>query len=67
MSIKSRIKELLHRHKFTTLLIYPPRPWSDSYAFLIRCDCGYTKLTNLPYGIKECFIVKKIKEKGGLK
>jgi hypothetical protein len=44
----------MHRHKFETLLLYPPRPiyGDDTWGFLLRCDCGKTKLTRLPYGIK---------------
>lgn len=60
MSIKSRLKSALHWHKFTTLLIYPPRPkyGQEEFGFLLRCDCGYTKSTNLPRSIAEVFNVK---------
>jgi len=66
MSIKSRLKQALHWHKFSTLLIYPPHNQrcdqeqckdSNDYGFLIRCDCGYTKLTKLPNSITEIFNV----------
>lgn len=67
MSFKSRMKELAHWHRFTTLLIYPPHNHvcdreqckeNDDYGFLLRCDCGHTKLTKLPNGIKEFFEVR---------
>ena len=62
MSIKSRLKELMHRHKFETLLLYPPRPnYVDAYwGSLLLCDCGCTKLTRLP-----CFI-KNVLEIGSI-
>jgi hypothetical protein len=59
MSIKSRLKELFHIHKFTTLLIYPPSQDIIHYDFLLRCDCGYTKTTKMPYkSIVEFYEVK---------
>ena len=69
MSILSRLKELAHRHKFKTLMIYPPHNQvcdkeqcrvSGDYGFMLRCDCGYTKLTKLPMGIEELFMVKTV-------
>ena len=59
MGIKSRLKELWHWHKFTTLLIYPPQcARNDTYGFLLYCNCGYTKPTNIPYSVKKTFEVK---------
>ncbi len=67
MGIKSYIKELAHWHKFTTLLVYSPHnsmcdkaqcKGNDNYGFLLLCNCGYTKPTKLPYGIKEFFEVR---------
>lgn len=52
-SLKDKFKKLLHRHKFTTLVIYSPYEDDDTYDFLLRCDCGHTKLTKIPYGIKK--------------
>ena len=60
-------KKLFHAHKFTTLLIYPPhnqicdKPQckdNNDYGFLLRCDCGYTKPTNIPYSVTEVFEVR---------
>jgi len=58
MSIKNKLKELFHRHKFRTLLIFTPHS-TNKYDFLLRCDCGYTKLTKLPYTITEISEVKR--------
>ena len=66
MSIKSIFKKMLHQHKFTTLLMYPPRPkyYTNEWGFLLRCDCGYTKLAKLPRSVVEVFEVRsKEKEK----
>jgi len=61
--MRDLIKRLFHWHKYTTLLIYPPRKnGSNYYGFLLRCDCGYSKLTKLPYAIKEIFEVRGIGE-----
>ncbi len=62
MGIKSRLKELIHWHKFTTLLIYPPhnkrcnKPQcaeSDTYGFCYTVIVDIPKPTKLPYNIKE--------------
>ena len=66
-NFKLWLKALIHWHKFTTLLIYSPhnqmcnKPQcaeNDTYGFLLRCDCGYTKLTKLPYTIIEILEVR---------
>ena len=40
----------VHKHKYVTLDAYPPRTkmFENEYSFLLRCNCGHTKLTNLP-------------------
>jgi hypothetical protein len=50
MDIKKSIKKLLHRHKYTELRMYPPRPkYGDNHwGFLVACECGHVKLTKLP-------------------
>ena len=57
-----KLKKLRHWHKFTTLLVYAPHnqicnkpqcAGNDNYGFLLRCDCGHTKLPKIPYSIKE--------------
>jgi hypothetical protein len=54
----SLFKKILHRHKYTTLSMYGPRPQYNTleWGFLVRCDCGHCKLTKLPGTIKivEC-------------
>lgn len=57
--MKKWIKKLLHRHEYSVLEMYPPRPRynNDEWGFLIRCKCGHKKLTKLPRNIK---VVEKI-------
>ena len=58
---KQFLKKAVHIHKYKTLLMYPPRKQyqqEQRWGFLLRCDCGYTKLTKLPYGITEVFEVR---------
>ena len=42
-------KRILHRHKYETLDMYPPRPKYNSRkcGFLLGCECGHTKLLGL--------------------
>ena len=70
IKIKETIKKLFHRHKYTTLLIYPPHNQkcdlpqcksNDRYGFLVRCYCGYTTLTKLSITIKEILEIKETK------
>lgn len=44
-----------HFHKYTTLLMFPPRPIYEieTWDFVLLCKCGKTKLTKLPYKIEE--------------
>lgn len=46
-SFRDRLKKLLHRHKYTTLVLYSPSnfPWkkTKTWDVALRCDCGYTK------------------------
>ena len=53
--MKAWIKKLLHRHKYTQLRMYPPRPQygSHEWGFLLDCECGQSDLTKLPGTIKE--------------
>lgn len=53
MGIKSILKELIHIHKFKTLIIYTPHTHrcdmeqckdNDTYGFIVRCDCGYARV-----------------------
>ena len=62
VKIKKLAKELFHRHKYKTLLMYPPHDMgSKYYGFLMRCDCGYSWTTNLPMTITEVFEVRSTK------
>ncbi len=62
MGVKSRLKELMHIHKYRTLLIYPPRKQYDEeeYGFLLKCACGDSKLTKLPGSVREVYWVKYV-------
>lgn len=62
VKIRKLTKEFFHWHKYKTLLIYPPHDMgSKDYGFLLRCDCGYTKLAKLPMTITEVFEVRSTK------
>lgn len=70
MSVKKYLeifRRLFHIHRYVTLVIYPPHNQrcskaqckeSNTYGFLLRCDCGYYKLTKLPDTITTIFEVK---------
>ena len=47
--LRDKLKRLAHRHKYTELRMYPPRPKYGDYTwgFLERCDCGHVKLTKV--------------------
>jgi len=60
MKLKEILKKVFHIHKYTTLLVYVPNNQTDKYDFLLHCDCGFTKLTKLPYGIKEILQVRSV-------
>ncbi len=51
--LRDKFKKLMHRHKYTELKMYPPRPkyGYKTWGFLVKCDCGHVKLTKLPSDI----------------
>jgi len=54
MTLTLIFKKLFHRHKYTILKMYPPRPkYGDNHwEFLIECNCGHAKLTKMPRTIE---------------
>lgn len=52
--IRKKYRKAMHRHKYETLSLYPPRSTyrKDSWGFLLRCECGKVKLARLPSGIR---------------
>ena len=51
--MRDAFKKIMHRHKYTELRMYPPRPQygDETWGFLVKCDCGHVKLTKLPRDI----------------
>tara|TARA_R110000822_G_scaffold84867_3_gene199052 strand:- start:29704 stop:30018 length:315 start_codon:yes stop_codon:yes gene_type:complete len=58
-------KKLFHRHKYTILDMYPPRPtyYSYTWGFLMECECGHSKIATLPRTIKQIHHVGTATEK----
>ena len=55
-----KYKKIIHRHKYTILKMYPPRPKYDKmeWGFLQQCECGHVKLTKLPRTIEQVIEVQ---------